>query len=162
MTFELSDSAKRVQDFITGLGFEFEVRELPSSTRTSQEAADSIGCTISQIAKSLIFKDKSSGRPVLIIASGSNRVDLDKIQQATGLELVKADGNFVKERVGFAIGGIPPVGHNEALQTLLDPDLKQYEDIWAAAGTPHAVFPLKSADLEPLTKGTWVDLAEEK
>jgi prolyl-tRNA editing enzyme YbaK/EbsC (Cys-tRNA(Pro) deacylase) len=98
---------------------------------------------------------------VLVIASGSNRVDLAKVKQATGLELVKADGNFVKQRVGFAIGGIPPVGHIELLQTLLDPDLKQYEIIWAAAGTPHAVFELKSADLQPLTGGTWVDLAEE-
>jgi len=161
MPSELSDSARRVQDFITGLGYTFEVLELPSSTRTSQEAADSIGCTLSQIAKSLVFKDKTTNRPVLVIASGSNRVDLAKVKQATGLELVKADGNFVKQRVGFAIGGIPPVGHIELLQTLLDPDLKQYEIIWAAAGTPHAVFELKSADLQPLTGGTWVDLAEE-
>jgi prolyl-tRNA editing enzyme YbaK/EbsC (Cys-tRNA(Pro) deacylase) len=162
MTNDLSDSAKRVQDFITGLGFSFEVLELPSSTRTSQEAADSIGCTVSQIAKSLIFREKKTGRPVLIIASGSNRVDLKKVEQATGLTLGRADGTYVKERVGFAIGGIPPVGHKEPLETLLDPDLKHYQIIWAAAGTPHAVFKLKSGDLQPLTKGAWVDLAEGK
>lgn len=162
MSSDLSSSAERVQSFITGLGFSFKVRELPSSTRTSQEAAESIGCEVSQIAKSLVFKEQDSGRPVLIIASGSNRVDLEKVKLETGLSLGKADGEYVKERVGFAIGGIPPVGHREPLKTLLDLDLKQYEIIWAAAGTPHAVFELKSADLQPLTKGTWVDLAEEK
>jgi prolyl-tRNA editing enzyme YbaK/EbsC (Cys-tRNA(Pro) deacylase) len=161
MAQELSDSAKRVQDFLAAQGFAFEVRELPGSTRTAQEAADSIGCTVAQIAKSLVFKEKNSGRPVLVIASGVNRVDVAKIKTATGLELGKADGKFVKERVGFAIGGVPPVGHSESLETILDPDLKNYETIWAAAGTPFAVFPLKSADLEALTGGTWVDLAEE-
>jgi prolyl-tRNA editing enzyme YbaK/EbsC (Cys-tRNA(Pro) deacylase) len=162
MTPELSSSAKRVQDFLSANGFTFAVKELPASTRTSQEAANSIGCTVSQIAKSLIFKEQNTGDPVLVIASGSNRVDLDKIKQLTGLELGKADGTYVKERVGFAIGGIPPVGHLEPLITLLDPDLKQYEIIWAAAGTPHAVFELKSSELEPLTSGRWVEMAEEK
>ena len=98
--------------------------------------------------------------PVLIIASGSNRVDVKKVEKFTGLRLVKADGKFVKDRVGFAIGGVPPVGHSEPLETLLDEDLKQYETIWAAAGTPFAIFQLKPADLEPLTNGKWIDLAE--
>jgi len=160
MASELSNSAKRVQDFLASKGFSFEVRELPGSTRTSQEAADSIGCQVAQIAKSVVFKEKASGRPVLVIASGINRVDVNKVKAATGLELGKADGKFVKERVGFAIGGVPPVGHSEPLQTILDPDLKNYETIWAAAGTPFAVFPLKSADLEGLTGGQWVELAE--
>ena len=160
MAPELSDSAKRVQDFLSEKGFSFEVHELPGSTRTAQEAADSIGCTVAQIAKSLVFKETNSGRPVLVIASGVNRVDVSKIEAATGLSLGKADGKFVKERVGFAIGGVPPVGHSESLETILDPDLKQYEIIWAAAGTPFAVFALKSSDLEPLTGGTWVELAE--
>lgn len=161
MTSNLSNSAKRVQDFLASKGFTFEVRELPASTRTAQEAADSIGCAVGQIAKSLVFKEKNTGRPILVIASGSNRVDLKKIKTATGLELGKADGKFVKERVGFAIGGVPPVGHNEPLQTILDPDLKNYETIWAAAGTPFAVFQLKAADLETLTNGEWVNLSED-
>ena len=162
MTSDLSSSAKRVQDFMTAQGFTFEVKELPSSTRTSQEAADSIGCTVAQIAKSLIFKEKQTERAVLVIASGVNRVDVKKIKAATGLNLGRADGNFVKEKVGFAIGGVPPVGHLEPLETILDPDLKQYEVIWAAAGTPHAVFQLTPDGLASLTKGTWVELAEEK
>ena len=158
MTKELRDSAQRVQDFISARGFSFEVKELPSSTRTAQEAADSIGCSVAQIAKSLVFKEKTTQDPVLVIASGINRVDLAKIKKSTGLKLGRADGNYVKEKVGFAIGGIPPVGHKVPLKTILDPDLKQYDVIWAAAGTPFAVFQLKPGDLELLTKGQWLDL----
>ncbi len=160
MTTNLSASAKRVQDFLTDRGFSFQVVELAASTRTAQEAADSVGCEVGQIAKSLVFKEKQSGEPVLVIASGKNRVDLKKIRKAAGIALTRADGNFVKARVGFAIGGIPPVGHSEPLRTLLDPDLKKYETIWAAAGTPFAVFSLKPDDLEPMTGGVWVELAE--
>jgi prolyl-tRNA editing enzyme YbaK/EbsC (Cys-tRNA(Pro) deacylase) len=160
MSTELSSSAQRVQHFLSQQGFACEVRELPGSTRTAQEAADSIGCTVAQIAKSLVFREEQSGRPILVIASGSNRVDLVKIEKATGLKLGKADGRYVRERVGYAIGGIPPVAHNEFLETILDPDLKKYDVLWAAAGTPFAVFQLKPADLEPLTRGRWLDLAE--
>jgi prolyl-tRNA editing enzyme YbaK/EbsC (Cys-tRNA(Pro) deacylase) len=160
MTSNLSDSAKRVQDFLAARGFSFAVRELPGSTRTAQEAADSVGCMVAQIAKSLVFKEESTGNPILVIASGSNRVDVAKIEIATGLKLGKADGKFVKERVGYAIGGIPPVAHSEPLRTILDVDLKQYHAIWAAAGTPYAVFKLKPADLEPLTGGQWLDISE--
>ena len=162
MGSELSNSAKRVQEYLAANGFKFEVKELPGSTRTAQEAADSIGCTVAQIAKSLVFREKETGRPVLVIASGANRVDIKKIQSTEGIKLAKADGNFVKERLGYAIGGVPPVGHNEPLETLLDKDLKNHDIIWAAAGTPFAVFQLKPADLDPLTKGKWIDLAEEK
>jgi prolyl-tRNA editing enzyme YbaK/EbsC (Cys-tRNA(Pro) deacylase) len=158
---ELSNSARRVQDYLAANGFSFEVKELPGSTRTAQEAADSIGCTVAQIAKSLVFREKITDRPILVIASGSNRVDVKKVQRKRGIKLGKADGKFVRERVGYAIGGVPPAGHNEPLETLLDRDLKNYDVIWAAAGTPFAVFQLKPADLEPLTKGTWIDLSEE-
>ena len=160
MATELSESANRVQDFLLEKGFSFEVKELPGSTRTAQEAADSIGCAVAQIAKSLVFRDMDNNLLVLVIASGSNRVDLVKIEKETGLKLGKADGNYVKERVGYAIGGIPPVGHNESLETILDTDLMKYEVIWAAAGTPFAVFQLKPADLEPLTNGRWIELSE--
>ena len=160
MASNLSDSAKRVQDYLLVRGFSFEVKELPGSTRTAQEAADSIGCAVSQIAKSLVFRDKETGLPVLVIASGSNRVDVAKIEKKAGLKLGKADGGFVKEKTGYAIGGIPPVGHNEPLKTILDIDLQKYEVIWAAAGTPFAVFQLKPADLEPLTNGQWLELSE--
>ena len=160
MPTKLRESAARVQDFLTTKGFSFEVKELSSSTRTAQEAAESVGCAVGQIAKSLVFKEKKTNRPILVIASGANRVDLKKIKQATGLKLGRADGNFVKEYVGFAIGGVPPAGHKEPLETLLDPDLRQYETIWAAAGTPYALFELKPEDLEPMTNGRWIDLAE--
>jgi prolyl-tRNA editing enzyme YbaK/EbsC (Cys-tRNA(Pro) deacylase) len=160
MASKLSDSAKRVQDFFSAKGFSFEVRELSGLTRTAQQAADSVGCSVSQIAKSLVFKNAETGLPVLVIASGSNRVDLSKIEKATGLKLVKADGNYVKEKVGFAIGGVPPAGHNEPLITILDPDLKKNEVIWAAAGTPFSLFQMKPADLEPLTNGRWIELSE--
>jgi prolyl-tRNA editing enzyme YbaK/EbsC (Cys-tRNA(Pro) deacylase) len=160
MTSKLSDSANRVQDFLLKKGFSFEVKELSGSTRTAQEAADSIGCAVAQIAKSLVFRDKQTNLPILVIASGSNRVDVAKIEKETGLKLGKADGNYVKERVGYAIGGIPPVAHIEPLETILDSDLKRYEVIWAAAGTPFAVFQLKPADLEPLTNGRWIEFSE--
>ena len=156
---QLRESARRVQEHLTARGFAFEVKELPGSTRTAREAADSIGCTVAQIAKSLVFRDKANNRPILIIASGANRVDLKKIKNATGIKLSKADGTYVKENVGFAIGGIPPAGQKTPLKTLLDPDLKRYDIIWAAAGTPFAVFQLKPADLEPLTNGVWIDLS---
>lgn len=159
MTFVLSNSAHRVQNFLAEKGFSFEVKELPGSTRTAQEAADSIGCEVAQIAKSLVFREKDTNLPILVIASGSNRVDVAKIEKETGLKLGKADGNYVKERVGYAIGGIPPVGHNEPFETILDEDLRKYAVIWAAAGTPFAVFQLKPADLEPLTSGRWLQLA---
>lgn len=160
MASELSDSARRVQDFLLSKNFSFVVKELPGSARTAQEAADSIGCAVAQIAKSLVFRDMETDLPVLVIASGSNRVDTAKIELETGLRLGKADGKYVKERVGYAIGGVPPVGHNEQLETVLDIGLKKYDVIWAAAGTPFAVFQLKPADLEPLTNGRWIDLSE--
>lgn len=159
MSSRLKDSARRIQDFLTAKGFSFEVRELPGSTRTAQEAADSVGCQVAQIAKSLVFKETQTGEPILVVASGSNRVDLKKIERATGLKLGRADGTYVKDKVGFAIGGVPPAGHNQPLKTILDPDLRQYDTIWAAAGTPFSVFELKPADLDPLTAGSWVDLS---
>lgn len=160
MKSDLSKGARRVQEFMAARGFSFVVQELPGSTRTAQEAADSIGCKVSQIAKSLIFKEKKTGRPILVIASGSNQVDLKKITAGTGLKLGRADADFVKAQVGYAIGGVPPVGHNEPLETLLDPDLKNFDVIWAAAGSPFAVFKLKPADLDQLTRGKWIDLAQ--
>ena len=160
MTDSLAKSAGKVQDFLKNNGFDFTVRELPGSTRTAAEAAESIGCTVGQIAKSLVFHDKVNNQPILIIASGANKVDVKKIEAATGLRLHRADGKFIKDTVGFAIGGIPPVGHNSRLRTLLDPDLLQYETIWAAAGTPFAVFQLPTEVLESLTQGEWIALAE--
>jgi len=162
MSTDLRRSAQRVQDFLSQLDEECVVRELDGSTRTAQDAADSIGCTVAQIAKSLVFRVRGEDRAVLVVASGVNRVDTRRIEAATGLSLKQADGNFVKRATGFAIGGIPPVGHDEPLTTFLDQDLQRYAVIWAAAGTPHAVFRLTPDKLHALTGGRWMELREEK
>ncbi len=159
MAVVLTGSARRVQEFLAAKGVPCIVKELPDSTRTAEEAALSIGCDVAQIAKSLIFREDGSDLPILVVASGVHRVDLQKIERATGLKLGRADGRYVKERVGYAIGGIPPVAHITPLTTLLDQDLRQYETVWAAAGTPFAVFALQPDDLQPLTDGKWLDLA---
>jgi prolyl-tRNA editing enzyme YbaK/EbsC (Cys-tRNA(Pro) deacylase) len=158
---QLHESAQRVQDYLHQKGLDLTVIELPGSTRTAREAADSVGCSVSQIAKSLIFKDKNNDTQILVIAAGSNRVDTRKIEKKTGIRLGQANGNFVKELVGFAIGGVPPAGHKYRLQTYLDPQLKKHTSIWAAAGTPNALFKLSPEDLTTLTNGTWVELAQE-
>ncbi|WP_115718839.1 YbaK/EbsC family protein [Gallaecimonas mangrovi] len=155
----LSASATKVQQFLAAKGVDMDVVELPGSTRTAKEAASTLGCAVAQIAKSLIFKDAVSGLAVLIVASGSNRVDVAKVEAATGLTLEKADADFVRTQTGFAIGGVPPVAHANPVITLLDTDLKKYPQLWAAAGTPHAVFPLKAADLSTLTDGRWLVIA---
>ena len=158
----LSASAGRVQQYLQSHGYDFTVRELPGSTRTAAEAAATIGCSVGQIAKSLVFIEKKSSEAILVVASGTNLVDLAKIDALTGLALHRADGKFIKEKVGFAIGGIPPAGHATPLRTLLDIDLLQYPTIWAAAGTPHAVFPLAPTALERLTGGQWLALAQDE
>ena len=156
----LKSSAQRVQDFLAARQSGYLVKELPGSTRTARDAAEAIGCEVAQIAKSLVFRDEDSGNPILIIASGTNRVSVPKVQKATGLKVGKASAEFVKERVGYAIGGVPPVAHLSDVVTILDPDLKKYRTIWAAAGTPNAVFELDPHDLDRLTDGRWVSLAE--
>ena len=149
----ISTSAQKVQDALSQSGLKLQVVELPASTRTSAEAAQAVGCQIGQIAKSLIFKTCETQRPILVIASGANRVDELKIGARLGEPIGKADAEFVRSRTGFVIGGVPPIGHIEAIKTFIDEDLLAFEQIWAAAGTPHAVFPLKPADLVKITNG---------
>ncbi|PQJ62771.1 YbaK/EbsC family protein [Photobacterium angustum] len=160
MSKELKSSSLKVQEFLSRNGQDFVVQEMPSSTRTASDAAESIGCTVSQIAKSVIFKHGETGEPVLVVASGSNMVCADKVKEATGIVLTKADASFVREKVGYAIGGVPPVAHNSSVHTILDKDLNQYSEIWAAAGTPNSVFKLNPQKLGELTQGQWVDLAK--
>lgn len=155
MTQPLKDSARRVQEAVRALGFDFQVLEFPASTRTAAEAAAAIGCLEAQIAKSLVFARHPSGNPVLVIASGANRVDESRLAALCGEQIRRADADYVKEQTGFAIGGIPPVGHIQPLPTWLDEDLQQYPEIWAAAGTPNAVFRLTPAALHALTGGQW-------
>lgn len=154
----LSLSAQRVQDALQTLGLSLQVVELPNSTRTAVEAAQAIGCQVEQIVKSLIFKSKKSGRPILVVASGANRVNEKKLAALIGEPLGKADADFVRQRTGFAIGGVAPVGLTEEIETYVDEDLLQYEEIWAAAGTPHAVFSLTPNDLVKITGGRVVNI----
>ncbi len=149
----LKPSAQRVQDALLARGFQNQVVELSETARSAAEAAAAVGCTVAQIAKSLVFKGRTSGQAVLVIASGQNRVDLAKVQALLGEPLDRADPDFVRAQTGFAIGGIPPVGHATALTTVIDEDLLQHERIWAAAGHPNAVFPLTPDELVRLTGG---------
>lgn len=158
MSSNLKKSAEKVQTELNKFGFELKVLELPDSTRTALEAAKAIGCSVSQIAKSLIFKGGTSQKPILIIASGTNRVNEKTIEKYIGEKLEKADAKFVLEHTGFAIGGIPPVGHKTPITTFIDEDLMQYEEIWAAAGTPHAVFTLTPQILVEITKGSIIKI----
>lgn len=149
----LSRSAQSVQDALNRNGQSTRVVELPASTRTAEDAARAIGCIVAQIAKSLVFRTKQTNKPVLVLASGVNRVNEKKIAALINEEIVKADADFVREVTGFAIGGIPPIGHKQKIDTFIDEDLLQYPEVWAAAGTPNAVFSLESAALEKLTGG---------
>jgi len=153
MSPKLSTSAQKVQDALHSLGLSLAVVELPDSTRTAVEAAQAIGCEVGQIVKSIVFKTKRSQQPVLVIASGSNRVNEKVIENLVGEPLGKANADFVREQTGFVIGGIPPLGHRQKIQTFIDRDLLDYPEVWAAAGTPHAVFRLAPADLEKMTGG---------
>jgi prolyl-tRNA editing enzyme YbaK/EbsC (Cys-tRNA(Pro) deacylase) len=149
----LSSSAQKFQQSLKAIGMSLEVIELADSTRTSLEAAHALGCQVGQIAKSLVFRALISHRPLLVIASGSNRVNEKVIAELVGEVIGKADADFVRERTGYVIGGVPPLGHTESLQTFIDQDLWQYPEIWAAAGTPHAVFRLTPDDLLRMTGG---------
>jgi prolyl-tRNA editing enzyme YbaK/EbsC (Cys-tRNA(Pro) deacylase) len=158
MDKKLSKSAQSVQNALDQKGIQTTVIELPASTRTAQEAAQAIGCQIGQIVKSLIFKTKKSNSPILILASGPNRVNESMIETILGEKIVKADADFTREVTGFAIGGIPPIGHKQTIKTFIDKDLMNFEEGWAAAGTPNAVFNLKTIDLQNLTNGDIIQI----
>lgn len=154
----LSTSAQKIQDQIKSLGYDYTVVEHTESTRTAQEAADRAGCELGQIVKSLIFKGKQSGKPILVLTSGANRVDEKRISSYAGEPISRADADFVRSVTGFAIGGVPPVGHLQRMETYIDEDFLQYPTIWAAAGTPNAIFELKTEDLQKMTSGNVVQV----
>jgi len=155
----LAESARKVQKELRARGIDAEVVELPDSTRTAIEAAQAIGCPVAQIVKSLVFRGAISGKPILIEASGVNRVNEESVAKILGEAVVKADADFVREKTGFAIGGIPPVGHaTEMGAVLIDEDLLQCSKLWAAAGTPHAVFPLTPAELVKISNGKVISI----
>ncbi len=150
---ELSQSAQKVQAYLKEQGLECQVVELPASTRTAVEAAQAVGCQVGQIVKSLIFKGAETNRPILVIASGANRVDEMRLARLVNEPIKKADADFVRESTGYAIGGVPPVGLSSSILTYMDEDLLQYATVWSAAGTPHAVFELSPQELQRVSGG---------
>jgi prolyl-tRNA editing enzyme YbaK/EbsC (Cys-tRNA(Pro) deacylase) len=153
MTSSLSPSAQRIQDALSARGLDLQVIELAKSTRTSGEAAEAVGCSVGQIVKSIIFRAADSQRPVLVLTSGANRVSEPAVAELLGEPLAKADAEFVRARTGFVIGGVAPVGHSEPPITFIDEDLLAYAEIWAAAGTPNALFKLTPSQLVLLAEG---------
>jgi prolyl-tRNA editing enzyme YbaK/EbsC (Cys-tRNA(Pro) deacylase) len=137
---DLPPAAHRVQTAANELALRVEVILMPESTRTAADAAKAVGCEVGQIVKSLVFKGKNSGKPYLLLVSGANRVNEHTVEHVIGEAIVRPDADFVRDATGFAIGGIPPLGHPTPIHTYLDRDLLQYETVWAAAGTPNAVF----------------------
>lgn len=151
-------TAQRTQTLLHDAGIDTQVVEFEQSTRTSAEAAATIGCSVAEIAKSIVFRAKQSGKAVLVVASGDNRVSESKVKRLVGEALGRADADFVRSATGYAIGGVAPLGHAQPLKILIDADLQRFARIWAAAGTPFSVFPLTPDALARLTGAPWSDI----
>jgi prolyl-tRNA editing enzyme YbaK/EbsC (Cys-tRNA(Pro) deacylase) len=156
----LPRSARRVQAALIELRLPADIQRLADSTRTAPEAAAAVGCELGAIVKSLVMRGARSGEPVLALVSGANRADVAVIEAAVGEPVERPDAAYVREITGYSIGGIPPVGHPRPLPTLLDEDLLRIETVWAAAGHPHAVFPIAPTVLAQATRATVLKLAE--
>jgi prolyl-tRNA editing enzyme YbaK/EbsC (Cys-tRNA(Pro) deacylase) len=154
-------TAKRTQQLLTEAGLATTVVEFEQPTRTSAEAAAAIGCSIAEIAKSIVFRGKESGQAVLVVASGDNRVCERKVAALVGEKLGRADADFVRAATGYAIGGVAPLAHAQPVRLLLDRDLQRFTQIWAAAGTPYSVFPLTPAQLAAITAADWLDIRQD-
>lgn len=148
---DIPPSVLKVQNAALHAGLAIEVTMHTQSTRTAEEAAAACGCAVGQIVKSLIFRGAASGQPLLLLVSGANRVDEKAVGRYMGERLERPDADYVRDVTGFAIGGIPPFGHANALTTYMDEDLLHYPDVWAAAGTPTAVFRIDPAKLREAT-----------
>ena len=159
MPAELAPTARRVEATLRSLGFHNEVVQLTQTARTAEEAAAAISCSVGQIVKSLVFKITASNESVLILASGANRVDEQRLADQLGAPVLRANAAFVRERTGYAIGGVAPVGHLLPSRVFIDRDLLQYTELWAAAGHPHAVFRLTPQELLQMTAGQVADIA---
>lgn len=155
---KLSKNSQAIQNHLNELGYTNKVKQLPDSTRTAEEAANALECEIAQIAKSIIFRLKESGKPLLVIASGVNRVNEKQVEKHLEEKLGRADAEFVRKHTGFAIGGVPPLGHVQPIKTFIDEDLLELENLWAAAGHPKAVFPLTSTELVDMTNGQVINI----
>jgi prolyl-tRNA editing enzyme YbaK/EbsC (Cys-tRNA(Pro) deacylase) len=150
---DFGPNVRRVEEALAAAGGGHKVIALEQSARTSAQAASAVGCKVDQIAKSLVFRGADSQRAVLVIASGANRVDEVKVAALIAEPVGRADADFVRQRTGFAIGGVAPVAHAEPLTILIDEDLMRWPEIWAAAGHPNTVFKLTPDDLVRLTGG---------
>lgn len=148
---ELTASAARVQAAAVAAGLDIRVVEMPASTRTAAEAAAACGCDVAQIVKSLVFLGNSTGKPYLLLVSGPNRVDETAMARHLGEPLQRADADTVRAVTGFAIGGVAPLGHPVPLATAIDEDLLRFDVVWAAAGTPRAVFSVAPRALAEVT-----------
>jgi prolyl-tRNA editing enzyme YbaK/EbsC (Cys-tRNA(Pro) deacylase) len=148
-----SQTVQRVQDALRALGRGHEVTDLGLSARTAADAAAAVGCQVDQIAKSLVFRLRDSGRALLVITSGAHRVDEKKVAAVVGEAIERADADFVRAETGFAIGGVAPIGHAKPIVTLIDEHLLRWDAIWAAAGHPNTVFRLTPDDLVAMTGG---------
>lgn len=158
MPSELSPSARRVQEALATQGLPGRVVELPQTTRTAVDAARAIGCEVAQIVKSLVFRGARSDRAYLVLVRGVDRVDESRLAEIIGEPVARADANYVRARTGFAIGGVPPIGHREPLPILMDAALLEMPELWAAAGTPHAVFRVLPSELLRITGGRVVEV----
>lgn len=153
-------SVQRVADALAALGIQAEITEFAESTRTAAQAAAAVNAVVGQIVKSLVFL--AGERPVLALVSGANRVDTQRLAAVAGGLITRADADLVRQATGYSIGGVPPIGHTASLATYLDRDLLQYEQVWAAAGTPNAVFPIAPDELQRITGAAVADLAERE
>jgi prolyl-tRNA editing enzyme YbaK/EbsC (Cys-tRNA(Pro) deacylase) len=147
----LPRSARRVQAALHDLGLDAKVVELADSTRTAPEAAAAVGCELGAIVKSLVFRGAESGEPVLALVSGDRRADEAALARTLGEPVERADAGWVREVTGYAIGGVPPVGHPAPVRTLLEDGLLRFDIVWAAAGTPRTVFPIAPGELARVT-----------
>lgn len=151
-------TALRTQGLLADAGLAVRVVEFEQPTRTSAEAAEAIGCAVAEIAKSVVFRNKSESGAIVVVASGANRVDERKVADCLGVKLGRADADFVRESTGYVIGGVAPIGHSGSVKLLLDRDLRAFSTVWAAAGAPFSVFPLAPAALQELTGAEWADI----
>ena len=158
MSDELKTSARKVQEALQALGLTCEVVQMQATTRTAEDAARAVGCEVGQIVKSLVFKGKQSNQPILVVASGANRVNEKKLGRQISEPVKMANAEFVREMTGYAIGGVPPLAHRRPITVFIDEDLLGYSEIWAAAGTPRAVFKLTPEELKMITNGTVISV----
>jgi len=144
-------SLERVESALKAAGLTTAIQDMPASTRTAEDAASAVGCSVGQIVKSMIFRGKGTGKPILVLTSGLNMVDPKQIETVTNESIGRPDADFVRRETGFAIGGVSPVGHLKSLDIYMDETLMEYPLVWAAAGTPNTVFAIEPDKLRQIT-----------